>query len=175
MLLNISWLILIQVHVIHLQVLPYAFLFLSLYTFCFKIIEIFRNQPARELFFADCLSLPLKKMKEVYENQKKILQEDIRILHTKIIFTADIGEEKNLLDTLKSKEEKLLNISEGYVKHINALINEIKNSEQYLKLLISQRDKKERELKGLNLEIDSNLHNYFFLCIIFLMYNNKKY
>ncbi len=94
----------------------------------------------------------LKNMKEVYESQKKILREDIRELHVQITFSTDTEEKKNLLNMLKANEEKLLNISEGYVKHINELINEIKNSEQYLKSLISQRDKKERELKGLNLQ-----------------------
>lgn len=125
-----------------------------------------------------------KKMKEVYEGQKKLVRDEIRELHVRITFTTKTEERKKHLDILKMKEEKLLTITEGYNKHINELMSEIKNKEQYIKSLISQRDRKERELKALNLgevllemktEKDHIMSNFKILLTNLSRYTQEQY
>jgi hypothetical protein len=97
------------------------------------------------------LNEEIERMKKVYESQKKTLLSSRRELHNKIRFE---GPEKReiLLKDLKSEEDRLLRLSEGYPKFIQQSESNLKNQEKHLKSLNSQREKKERELKSLNLE-----------------------
>ena len=94
----------------------------------------------------------LKLMEELYQSQKKIFREEKRELYKKITFTKTDEKKREFLDELKIKDNKLLILGERYARELSLLQTALRNKEQYLKSLISQRDNKDRELKALNLK-----------------------
>jgi hypothetical protein len=94
----------------------------------------------------------LSRLTEVYQSRKQIYEKEINELYARLGLGIKEEERKEYLFRVRDLEKRLRKMVERYAEVLPRWEIGLKNKEQHEKSLRTQKENKEREIKGLNLE-----------------------
>lgn len=93
----------------------------------------------------------IKVVKDIYAGEKKEQRSDRRSLSYKLLHCQRVGEREKLLKELEHLEEVMMKVLDRYHRHITELEKQREKKIVYRGSLLTQKEKKEKELKSLDL------------------------